>query len=100
MQAGSREIQSCLCDTSKGMKRAILEAVATGAVASGGDVKRFKECTLLQATVGDEVSKPTRTSSIQGLLRQQTHLGHDRQRYLDKVVSPHNAVGKTLGIYC
>ena len=37
------------------MKRAILEAVATGAVASGGDVKRFKECTLLQATVGDEV---------------------------------------------
>ncbi len=39
------------------MKRAILEAVATSAVASGGDVKRFKECTLLQATVGDEVGK-------------------------------------------
>lgn len=56
MQAGSREIKSCLCDTSKGMKRALLEAVATGAVASGGDVKRFKECTLLQATVGDEVN--------------------------------------------
>ena len=56
VQAGSREIKSCLCDTSKGMKRALLEAVATGAVASGGDVKRFKDCTLLQATVGDEVS--------------------------------------------
>ncbi|KAK9835520.1 hypothetical protein WJX74_002208 [Apatococcus lobatus] len=67
MQAGSREITSCLRDTSKGMKRALLEAVATGAVASGGDVKRFKECTLLQATVGDEVADSSTKEALRWL---------------------------------
>ncbi|KXZ52413.1 hypothetical protein GPECTOR_9g457 [Gonium pectorale] len=60
MQQKANPIASCLTETKKGMKRAVLEVVASGAVSSGADVKRFIGCTLLHAQFGFQaVAKAT-----------------------------------------
>ncbi|GIL88385.1 hypothetical protein Vretifemale_16356, partial [Volvox reticuliferus] len=60
MQQKASSIESCLTEKRKGMKRAVLEVVASGAVSSGGDVKRFIGCTLLNAQNGFQaVAKAT-----------------------------------------
>ena len=46
----AQAIESCLVEGKKGMKRAMLEVVASGAVASPSDVNRYIRCTLLSAT--------------------------------------------------
>ena len=50
MQADAKPIESCLSDGSIGMSRAIMEAIASGSVATVVDVMRFVQCTLLAAT--------------------------------------------------
>jgi hypothetical protein len=50
MQAHPEPIMSCLADDRLGMKQAILEIVASKAVSSLDDVKRYTKCTLLAAT--------------------------------------------------
>ena len=50
MRAAPAPIGSCLTDGKRGMKRAMLEVVASGAVTDGEDVKRYVSCTLLAAT--------------------------------------------------
>eukprot|EP00198_Chlamydomonas_reinhardtii_P012144 XP_001701481.1 DNA polymerase theta [Chlamydomonas reinhardtii] len=52
MQQKANPIASCLTEARKGMKRAVLEVVASGAVSSGTDVKRFIACTLIHAQHG------------------------------------------------
>ncbi|GFR45961.1 hypothetical protein Agub_g7430, partial [Astrephomene gubernaculifera] len=60
MQQKANPIASCLTENKKGMKRAVLEVVASGAVSSGTDVKRFIGCTLLHAQYGFQaVAKAT-----------------------------------------
>ncbi|KAL6747107.1 hypothetical protein V8C86DRAFT_3034055 [Haematococcus lacustris] len=46
----SAPINSCLVEGKRGMKRAMLEVVVSGAVSSAGDVSRYIQCTLLAAT--------------------------------------------------
>ena len=48
-------VSSCLMGAKRGMKRAMLEVVASRAVASAQDVKRFIQCTLLATTTDFEV---------------------------------------------
>ncbi len=43
-------VDSCLIEGRKGMDRAVLEVVASKAVATKHDVKRYVQCTLLAAT--------------------------------------------------
>ncbi len=43
-------VDSCLIEGRKGMDRAVLEVVASTAVATKHDVKRYVQCTLLAAT--------------------------------------------------
>ena len=50
MRAAPAPIESCLTDDKRGMKRAMLEVVASGAVAAPVDVERYIQCTLLAAT--------------------------------------------------
>lgn len=50
MRAGPTPIESCLTEDRKGMKRAMLEVVASGAVTRPTDVERYIRCTLLAAT--------------------------------------------------
>lgn len=48
-------VESCLTGAKRGMKRAVLEVVASKAVASAEDVKRYIQCTLLATTTNFEV---------------------------------------------
>lgn len=50
MRAAPAPIESCLTEDKRGMKRAMLEVVASGAVAAPVDVERYIQCTLLAAT--------------------------------------------------
>jgi DNA polymerase theta len=43
-------VESCLVEGGRGMERAVLEVVASKAVASAQDMKRYVQCTLLAAT--------------------------------------------------
>ena len=49
-QGASKAVCSCLSEDKRGMKRAMLEVVAAGAVSSPHDVLRYINCTLLAAT--------------------------------------------------
>ena len=55
MHAESAPVESCLTQDKCGMKRAMLEVVASGAVTSPSDVNRYIKCTLLAATSEYEV---------------------------------------------
>jgi hypothetical protein len=44
LQADSTPISSCLVESRRGMKRAMLEVVAAGVVASSQDVERYLKC--------------------------------------------------------
>jgi DNA polymerase theta len=55
MHAEAAPVESCLTQEKCGMKRAMLEVVATGAVTSPIDVDRYIKCTLLAATSNYEV---------------------------------------------
>jgi hypothetical protein len=44
LQADSTPISSCLVESRRGMKRAMLEVVAAGVVASSADVERYLKC--------------------------------------------------------
>ncbi|GFH17427.1 uncharacterized protein HaLaN_14064, partial [Haematococcus lacustris] len=60
----SAPINSCLVEGKRGMKRAMLEVVVSGAVSSAGDVSRYIQCTLLAAThdFQAEVASATKTA--------------------------------------
>ncbi len=65
MQAQSLPIASCLVEGKRGMKRAMLEVLASRAVATPEDINRYIRCTLLSATAADfqaDVAKETKTS--------------------------------------
>ncbi len=55
IQDGLDDVGSCLVEERRGMRRALLEVIATGAVATPADVMRFIKCTLLAATADYEV---------------------------------------------
>ena len=48
-------VSSCLTGAKRGMKRAVLEVIATKTVVYAADVKRYIKCTLLAATTDFEV---------------------------------------------
>ncbi|CAD7699534.1 unnamed protein product [Ostreobium quekettii] len=50
LQEDPKPISSCLSEDRRGMKRAMNEVVASGAVSTPVDVDRFVKCTLLAAT--------------------------------------------------
>eukprot|EP00798_Chlamydomonas_sp_ICE-L_P002967 gene2967-12975_t len=64
MGAEAKPIESCLIEGKRGMKRAMLEVVASGAVCSPMDVQRYIQCTLLAATSDFQgvVASATKTS--------------------------------------
>ena len=51
-------VSSCLTGAKRGMKRAVLEVIATKSVVYAADVKRYIKCTLLAATTDFEVHIP------------------------------------------
>ena len=58
-------LRSCLAADAHGCKRALLEAVASGAVQSTGDVRRYMRCTLLSAIA--EADKEANEAAVDAL---------------------------------
>ena len=64
MQEGQDVVSSCLTGAKRGMKRAVLEVIATKAVVYAADVKRYIKCTLLAATTDFEVDNSVSTHGL------------------------------------
>lgn len=64
LQADAKPVSSCLVEDKRGMKRAMIEVVASGAVVSLQDVERYIRCTLLAATTDyqEVVAKSTKAA--------------------------------------
>lgn len=60
-------IESCLREDRRGMKRAMIEVVASGAVRQPADVERYIRCTLLAATISYDVVVQTTKEALQWL---------------------------------
>ncbi|CAL8465203.1 g4738 [Coccomyxa elongata] len=68
IQDGHDMVDSCLIEGRKGMDRAVLEVVASKAVATKHDVKRYVQCTLLAATKDfQEVVTKAATDALRSL---------------------------------
>ncbi|KAF6260745.1 hypothetical protein COO60DRAFT_857019 [Scenedesmus sp. NREL 46B-D3] len=65
MQADSTPVSSCLVESRRGMKRAMLEVVAAGVVATSQDVERYLKCSLLAAT--EDYLTVAATSTLEAL---------------------------------
>ncbi|WIA12996.1 hypothetical protein OEZ85_006607 [Tetradesmus obliquus] len=65
MTADSTPVSSCLVESRRGMKRAMLEVVAAGVVASSRDVERYLKCSLLAAT--EDYLSVAATSTLEAL---------------------------------
>ncbi|EIE23289.1 hypothetical protein COCSUDRAFT_42188 [Coccomyxa subellipsoidea C-169] len=71
IQDGHDMVDSCLIEGRKGMDRAVLEVVASKAVATKHDVKRYVQCTLLAATKDfQEVVTKAATDALRSLQQQ------------------------------
>ena len=64
-QDGHEMVDSCLIEGRKGMDRAVLEVVASKAVATKHDVKRYVQCTLLAATKDFQVRRLPKVLPLQ-----------------------------------
>lgn len=53
MQASCEPVESCLTEGRRGMRQALLEAIASGKVSRAEDINTFISCTLLAATHPD-----------------------------------------------
>ena len=54
LQGAPRIVESCLHQDRKGMTRALMEVIASGAVAKPEEIGRYARCTLLAATHAEQ----------------------------------------------
>ena len=65
MKDDPEPIKSCLCESRRGMKRALLEVIASGAVKSAEDVDRYVRCSLLANQISfGKVVQDTKTALV------------------------------------
>ena len=64
---GPSPVHSCLVEGKKGMKRAMLEVVVSGAVAEPADVDRYIRCTLLAAMNDHKTVSETTINALKWL---------------------------------
>lgn len=70
LEADMPVIASCLAPEKRGLKRALLEAIATG-LASGADaIKEYVKCTLLHRTLDKKITYNIMNSALQELLNE------------------------------
>ncbi|OGM45508.1 DNA-directed DNA polymerase theta [Aspergillus bombycis] len=68
LEAGMPAIESCLTPEKRGLKRAILEAIATGLVSGFEAIKDYVKCTLLYRTTDKKIAYSIMNSALQELV--------------------------------
>ncbi|GFF29920.1 DNA polymerase theta [Aspergillus udagawae] len=68
LEADMPAIESCLVPEKRGLKRALLEAIATGLVSGCEAIKEYVKCSLLYRTVDKKIAYSIMDSSIQELI--------------------------------
>ncbi|KAL4808674.1 hypothetical protein BDV18DRAFT_132888 [Aspergillus unguis] len=67
LEADMPAIESCLAPEKRGLKRALLEAIATGLVSGLEAIKEYVKCTLLYRTVDKKLSYSIMNSALEEL---------------------------------
>ncbi|KAL3481207.1 hypothetical protein BJX99DRAFT_243835 [Aspergillus californicus] len=82
LEADMPAIESCLAPEKKGLKRALLEAIATGLVSGREAIKEYVECTLLYRTVDKKLSYNIMNSALRELADEKLLLSNDDESYV------------------
>ncbi|PWY87012.1 DNA-directed DNA polymerase theta [Aspergillus heteromorphus CBS 117.55] len=78
LEADMPAIESCLAPEKRGLKRALLEAIATGLVSGTDAIKEYVKCTLLYLTVEKKIVYSIMRSALQELITEGLlHLNDD-----------------------
>ncbi|KAJ5086076.1 Helicase C-terminal [Penicillium argentinense] len=70
LDADMPAIESCLAPEKKGLKRALLEAIATGLVSGSEAIKEYVQCTLLYLTLDKKLVYAIMNSALQELVEE------------------------------
>ncbi|PYI15226.1 DNA-directed DNA polymerase theta [Aspergillus violaceofuscus CBS 115571] len=82
LEADMPAIESCLAPEKRGLKRALLEALATGLVSGYDAIKEYVRCTLLYRTVDRKLAYSIMQSALQELVKEElAHVDDDESSY-------------------
>ncbi|KAL5000795.1 hypothetical protein BDV10DRAFT_182982 [Aspergillus recurvatus] len=82
LEADMPAIESCLAPEKRGLKRALLEATATGLVSGVEAIKEYVKCTLLYRTVDKKLSYSIMNSALQELAEENLIQLNDDESYV------------------
>ncbi|KKK12879.1 DNA-directed DNA polymerase theta [Aspergillus rambellii] len=82
LEADMPAIESCLAPEKRGLKRALLEAIATGLVSGYEAIKEYVKCTLLYRTVDKKLSYSIMNSALQELVDENLLHSNDEESYV------------------
>ncbi|KAJ5618052.1 hypothetical protein N7537_003166 [Penicillium hordei] len=81
LDADMPAIESCLAPEKRGLKRALLEAVATGLVSGCEAIKEYVRCTLLYRTLDKKLAYTIMRSALQELVDEELLIFGDDEFY-------------------
>ncbi|KAF7530020.1 hypothetical protein PCG10_004995 [Penicillium crustosum] len=81
LDADMPAIESCLAPEKRGLKRALLEAVATGLVSGCEAIKEYVRCTLLYRTLDKKLAYNIMRSALQELVDEELLIFRDDESY-------------------
>lgn len=81
LDADMPAIESCLAPEKRGLKRALLEAVATGLVSGCEAIKEYIRCTLLYRTLDKKLAYTIMRSALQELVDEELLIFRDDESY-------------------
>ncbi|OQD84425.1 hypothetical protein PENANT_c013G03918 [Penicillium antarcticum] len=81
LDADMPAIESCLAPEKRGLKRALLEAIATGLVSGCDAIKEYVRCTLLWRSVDRRIAYIIMKSALQELVDEELIIFRDDESY-------------------
>ncbi|OQE39200.1 hypothetical protein PENCOP_c007G04315 [Penicillium coprophilum] len=81
LDADMPAIESCLAPEKRGLKRALLEAVATGLVSGCEAIKEYVRCTLLYRSLDKKIAYTIMKSALQELVDEELLIFRDDESY-------------------
>ncbi|CAG7963200.1 unnamed protein product [Penicillium olsonii] len=81
LDADMPAIESCLAPEKRGLKRALLEAIATGLVSGCDAIKEYVQCTLLYRTLDKKLAYSIMNSALQELVDEELLIFRDDESY-------------------
>ncbi|KAJ5206666.1 hypothetical protein N7491_002719 [Penicillium cf. griseofulvum] len=81
LDADMPAIESCLAPEKRGLKRALLEAVATGLVSGCEAIKEYVRCTLLYRSLDKKIAYTIMKSALQELVDEDLLIFRDDESY-------------------